>query len=114
MVEPSATVDLGLESTVFYTGRPPRTSAASTQQARATVSSDFQLERVNVYCNEATGGCYVPYAILMDLEPGTMDSVCVGPFEQPFRSYNFAFKQTGADNSWAKRHCIDSVLDVVR
>ena len=67
-----------------------------------------------MYCNEATGGCYVPYAILMDLEPGTMDSVCVGPFKQPFRSYNFAFKQTGADNSWAKRHYIDSVLDVVR
>ena len=27
---------------------------------------------VNVYSNEATGGRYVPRAILMDLEPGTM------------------------------------------
>ena len=32
--------------------------------------SDLQLERINVYFNEATGGRYVPRAILMDLEPG--------------------------------------------
>merc|ERR1712188_178369 len=37
--------------------------------------SDLQLERINVYYNEATGGRYVPRAILMDLEPGPMDSV---------------------------------------
>ena len=37
--------------------------------------SDLQLERINVYYNEATGGRYVPRNILMDLEPGTMDSV---------------------------------------
>ena len=41
--------------------------------------SDLQLER-NVYYNEATGGRYVPRNILMDLEPGTMDSVRSGPF----------------------------------
>jgi tubulin beta len=29
----------------------------------------LQLERINVYYNEATGGRYVPRAILMDLEP---------------------------------------------
>ena len=29
--------------------------------------SDLQLERVNVYFNEASGGRYVPRAILMDL-----------------------------------------------
>lgn len=28
-------------------------------------------ERINVYFNEATGGRYVPRAVLMDLEPGT-------------------------------------------
>jgi len=32
-----------------------------------------------VYFNEATGGRYVPRAVLMDLEPGTMDSVRAGP-----------------------------------
>jgi len=42
--------------------------------------SDLQLERINVYFNEATGGKYVPRAVLIDLEPGTMDSVRSGPF----------------------------------
>merc|ERR1712157_546852 len=53
--------------------------------------SDLQLERINVYYNEATGGRYVPRAVLMDLEPGTMDSVRAGPFGQLFRPDNFVF-----------------------
>ena len=57
--------------------------------------SDLQLERINVYFNEATGGRYVPRAVLMDLEPGTMDSVRAGPFGQLFRPDNFVFGQTG-------------------
>uniref|UniRef100_A0A8B9KIA0 Tubulin/FtsZ GTPase domain-containing protein n=1 Tax=Astyanax mexicanus TaxID=7994 RepID=A0A8B9KIA0_ASTMX len=53
--------------------------------------SDLQLERINVYYNEATGGKYVPRAVLVDLEPGTMDSVRSGPFGQVFRPDNFVF-----------------------
>ena len=34
-----------------------------------------QLERINVYYNEAGNAKYVPRAVLVDLEPGTMDSV---------------------------------------
>ncbi|GER30365.1 tubulin beta chain [Striga asiatica] len=82
--------------------------------------SDLQLERVNVYYNEASCGRFVPRAVLMDLEPGTMDSVRSGPFGQIFRPDNFVFGQSGAGNNWAKGHytegaeLIDSVLDVVR
>ncbi|KAG6385238.1 hypothetical protein SASPL_154068 [Salvia splendens] len=82
--------------------------------------SDLQLERINVYFNEASGGRYVPRSVLMDLEPGTMDSVRSGPFGQLFRPDNFVFGQSGAGNNWAKGHytegaeLIDSVLDVVR
>ncbi|TPX35682.1 hypothetical protein SmJEL517_g01903 [Synchytrium microbalum] len=82
--------------------------------------SDLQLERINVYYNEATGGKYVPRAVLVDLEPGTMDSVRAGPFGQLFRPDNFVFGQSGAGNNWAKGHytegaeLVDSVLDVVR
>jgi hypothetical protein len=60
--------------------------------------SDLQLERINVYYNEATGGKYVPRAVLVDLEPGTMDSVRSGPFGQIFRPDNFVFGQSGAGN----------------
>ncbi|WAR25801.1 LOW QUALITY PROTEIN: TBB4-like protein [Mya arenaria] len=82
--------------------------------------SDLQLERINVYYNEASGGKYVPRAVLVDLEPGTMDSVRSGPFGQIFRPDNFVFGQSGAGNNWAKGHytegaeLVDSVLDVVR
>jgi tubulin beta len=81
---------------------------------------DLQLERINVYYNEAQGGKYVPRAILVDLEPGTMDAVKSGPFGELFRPDNFVFGQSGAGNNWAKGHytegaeLIDSVLDVVR
>ena len=56
--------------------------------------SDLQLERINVYYNEASGGKYVPRAVLVDLEPGTMDSVRSGPFGQIFRPDNFVFGQS--------------------
>ena len=71
-------------------------------------------------CCRFPGGKYVPRAVLLDLEPGTMDSVRSGPFGQIFRPDNFVFGQSGAGNNWAKGHytegaeLIDSVLDVVR
>ncbi|KAK9456085.1 Tubulin/FtsZ, GTPase domain-containing protein [Dipodascopsis uninucleata] len=83
-------------------------------------TSDLQLERLNVYFNEANGGKYVPRAVLVDLEPGTMDAVRSGPFGNLFRPDNFIFGQSGAGNNWAKGHytegaeLVDSVLDVVR
>ena len=67
-------------------------------------TSELQLERINVYYNEATGGKYVPRAVLVDLEPGTMDSVRSGPYGQIFRPDNFVFGQSGAGNNWAKGH----------
>ncbi|VDN26380.1 unnamed protein product [Gongylonema pulchrum] len=71
--------------------------------------SDLQLERISVYYNEASGGKYVPRACLVDLEPGTMDSVRSGPFGQLFRPDNFVFGHytEGAE-------LMDNVLDVVR
>merc|ERR1739848_717237 len=82
--------------------------------------SDLQLERINVYYNEASGGKYVQRAVLVDLEPGTMDSVRSGPYGALFRPDNFVFGQSGAGNNGAKGHytegaeLVDSVLDVVR
>lgn len=47
-------------------------------------------KRLNFY-NVLPGGKYVPRAVLVDLEPGTMDSVRSGPFGQIFRPDNFVF-----------------------
>jgi tubulin beta len=82
--------------------------------------SDLQLERINVYYNEAVGGKYVPRAILVDLEPGTMDSVRAGQYGQLFRPDNFVFGQSGAGNNWAKgyytegQELAEPILDVIR
>jgi tubulin beta len=62
----------------------------------------------------------VPRAVLVDLEPGTMDTIRATPFGQLFRPDNFVFGQSGAGNNWAKGHytegaeLVDAVMDVVR
>lgn len=59
-----------------------------------------------MYYNEVGGNKYVPRAVLVDLEPGTMDSVRSGPLGSLFRPDNFVFGQSGAGNNWAKgREC---------
>lgn len=81
---------------------------------------DLQLERINVYYTEASFKKYVPRAVVVDLEPGTIDAVRGGPYGQLFRPSNFVFGQSGAGNNWAKGHytegaeLVDSVLDIVR
>ncbi|XP_071530620.1 tubulin beta-4B chain-like isoform X1 [Panulirus ornatus] len=93
----------GLEPTGLYTG-----------------THEIQLERINVYYNEATGGRYVPRSVLVDLEPGTMDAVRTSAYGSLFRPDNFVFGQSGAGNNWAKGHytegaeLVDNVLEGIR
>jgi tubulin beta len=65
-------------------------------------NNDLQLERISVYYNEIGTSKYVPRAILVDLEPGTMDAIRSGPYGSLFRPDNFVFGQSGAGNNWAK------------
>ncbi|KAG7495372.1 tubulin beta chain-like [Solea senegalensis] len=82
--------------------------------------SNVQLERANVYFNEAHGGKYVPRALLVDLEPGTMDSVRGSRIGDLFRPDNFIYGSSGAGNNWAKGHytegaeLVEQVIDRVR
>ena len=64
-------------------------------------TSPLQLERINVYYNEAADNKYVPRAVLVDLEPGTMDSIRSSALGHLFRPDNFVFGQSGAGNNWA-------------
>lgn len=41
--------------------------------------------------SEGAPGKYVPRAILVDLEPGTMDSVKAGPLGELFKPSHFVF-----------------------
>ncbi|KAJ7332099.1 hypothetical protein JRQ81_014279 [Phrynocephalus forsythii] len=82
--------------------------------------SVLQKERLNVYFNEAYSNKYVPRAILVDLEPGTMDSVRSSKIGPLFRPDNFIHGNSGAGNNWAKGHytegaeLIENVMDVLR
>eukprot|EP01123_Difflugia_compressa_P012133 TRINITY_DN508_c0_g1_i3.p1 TRINITY_DN508_c0_g1~~TRINITY_DN508_c0_g1_i3.p1 ORF type:complete len:471 (-),score=97.01 TRINITY_DN508_c0_g1_i3:19-1431(-) len=83
-------------------------------------SSDYQRERLDVYYNEVDKEKYVPRAILVDLEPGTMNAIKSSSTGSLFKPDNFVFGQSGAGNNWAKGHytegaeLIDQILDVVR
>lgn len=85
-----------------------------------TGSNPNQLERINVYFNEAYGGKYVPRAVLVDLEPGVIDSVKSSNYGQLFKPDNFIAGASGAGNNWAKGHytegaeMVDQVLDAIR
>ena len=83
-------------------------------------NKDIQLERIDVYYNQASNGRYVPRCILTDLEPGTMDTVKGLKFGNLFRPGNFVHGHIGAQNNWAKGHytegaeLIEQVMDVTR
>eukprot|EP01087_Luapelamoeba_hula_P008510 TRINITY_DN211_c0_g1_i1.p1 TRINITY_DN211_c0_g1~~TRINITY_DN211_c0_g1_i1.p1 ORF type:complete len:463 (-),score=89.88 TRINITY_DN211_c0_g1_i1:170-1558(-) len=84
------------------------------------VNKEVQLDKANVYFNEASGGKYVPRAVLVDLEPGVLDSIKGGEYGKLFRPDNMVSSQSGAGNNWAKGHytegaeLIEEILDVVR
>jgi tubulin beta len=96
----------GIDPTGTFHGESGESQSHAFKETPSTLMffADLQLERVNVYYNEASGGKYVPRAVLVDLEPGTMDSVRSGPYGQLFRPDNFVFGQSGAGNNWAKGH----------
>ncbi|XP_040588790.1 tubulin beta-1 chain isoform X3 [Mesocricetus auratus] len=82
-------------------------------------ASVLQLERINVYYNEAYGKKYVPRAVLVDLEPGTMDSIRSSRLGALFQPDSFVHGNSGAGNNWAKGHytegaeLIENVMDAL-
>lgn len=83
-------------------------------------STKHQLDKLSVYYNEVNDRTYVPRAILVDLEPGTMDAARGGLYGKLYRPDNFIYGQGGAGNNWAKGHYTDgaelaeNVLDSIR
>lgn len=77
-------------------------------------------ERLNVYFNEAAGDRFVPRAVCLDLEPGTLEALRSSRYGKIYRPDNFIHGQNGAANSWAKGHytegaaLVDSVMDIIR
>jgi tubulin beta len=82
------------------------------------------LEKIDVYyrgtSDERQTCKWVPRAVLVDLEPGTMDVIKAQPLGPAFKPDNLCFGNNGAGNNWAKGHytegaeLVESVLDRVR
>jgi len=89
-------------------------------EGRYVGTGEHQLDRASVYYHESASGKYVPRAVLVDLEPGTMEMIKDSKLGGLFRPDNYIHGQSGAGNNWAKGHytegaeLIDSVMDVVR
>ena len=47
--------------------------------------NDAQLDRINVIYHWASGGMYVPRAVLFDLKPGVIDDVRASPLGELLR-----------------------------
>lgn len=78
--------------------RPPaRANERLLQWGMSKQGADWRVW-INTF-TQASGNKYVPRAVLVDLEPGTMDAVRAGPFGQLFRPDNFVFGQSGAGKS---------------
>ncbi|KAJ3211442.1 hypothetical protein HDU67_004530 [Dinochytrium kinnereticum] len=89
-------------------------------EGRYSGDIDLRLERINVYFSEAYGGKYVPRSVLVDLEPGTLDSIRSGHLGKMFRPDNMVYGNSGAGNNWAKgfytegAEIVEPVLDILR
>ncbi|KAL3317920.1 hypothetical protein Ciccas_003427 [Cichlidogyrus casuarinus] len=89
------------------------------EQGQYQDSDPLQLQRADVYFNEASQKKYVPRSIMVDLEPGTMDTIRNGKLRELFHPGNFVNGQNGAGNNWAKGHytegaeLVEHVMDVI-
>ena len=50
--------------------------------------NDAQLDRINLFYSEASGGINVPRAVFFDFEPGVIDAVRASPLGELFRPGN--------------------------
>ena len=50
--------------------------------------------------------------MLVDLEPGTLDSVRGSLFGKIYRPDNFVYGQSGAGNNYAKGHYTEGMLNI--
>ena len=59
-----------------------------------------ELDRVNVFFHEADAGRYVPRSVLVDLEPGVIETIQGTNCGSLFRPDNYVIGTSGAGNNW--------------
>jgi tubulin beta len=83
-----------------------------------------ELENIDVYfrgtTEERKNAKWIPRAVLVDLEPGTMDVIKASAIGPVFKPDNMVFGNNGAGNNWAKGHytegaeLVETVLERIR
>jgi tubulin beta len=66
--------------------------------------NNSQLDRINIFYREVSGGKYMPRAVLFGLEPGVIAAVCASPLGEFFRPGDLVNQNAGAGNNWAMVH----------
>jgi tubulin beta len=90
------------------------------QVSKDEVDDNQRKAKVDVYFEKASENRYVPRAVLVDLEPGTLDVIKASSMGKLFKPDNFCFGASGAGNNWAKGHytegaeLIDEAMDILR
>ncbi|OVA09448.1 Tubulin [Macleaya cordata] len=80
------------------------------QIGRYQGDSELQLARVNVCYNEASRGRFVPRAVFVDLEPGTMDSLRSGPYGyQQGKKFSSVFMELTPESRRKKKNKIAKI-----
>ncbi|XP_043801846.1 tubulin beta-1 chain-like [Apis laboriosa] len=82
--------------------------------------SDLQSQRLNVYFVEGRDKKYVPRAILVDLDPSSVNNVLSGAWGKMFKPDNVAVGKAGTGNNWARGYytegaeLVSIALDLIR
>lgn len=80
----------------------------------------LRLQRANVFFSETAGTKYVPRAVMVDLDPASIDNIRSGPMGKLFAPDSFVAGKCGAGGIWARGYytsgaaILDQVIDVVR
>eukprot|EP00485_Elphidium_margaritaceum_P008443 CAMPEP_0202695876 /NCGR_PEP_ID=MMETSP1385-20130828/9330_1 /ASSEMBLY_ACC=CAM_ASM_000861 /TAXON_ID=933848 /ORGANISM="Elphidium margaritaceum" /LENGTH=500 /DNA_ID=CAMNT_0049351955 /DNA_START=46 /DNA_END=1548 /DNA_ORIENTATION=- len=97
--------------------QPTKNPDDTKQEERDT---QLHLEKIDVYFEETAKRRYVPRCVLVDLEPGVIETLKAKAIGSLFKPDNFVFGVNGGANNWAKTHYqdgpefIDEILDVIR
>ncbi len=87
---------------------------------RRRSASGFTTSRLDVFFSEVSNSKYVPRAVAVDLEPGTIDNLRSGTLGSLFRPDNLISGDAGAGNLWAKgfytegAELVEQVMDAIR
>ncbi|KHJ48200.1 Tubulin/FtsZ family, GTPase domain protein [Trichuris suis] len=85
-----------------------------------TAATELQKEMLTVYFNMLETGRLIPRSVLVDLEPGPLNSIRCGSLGKLFHPDSFIAGSEGTGNNWAKgfhtdgSELLDNIFDVVR